>query len=89
MPYKVLRKFFREDRAQDLIEYTLLLGFVALVSAGLMAQSGLGLQGIWGGASSTIALANGGSPDTSTTPPPSGGGGSGSGDHGHGDHDGH
>jgi Flp pilus assembly pilin Flp len=83
MLYRKLKRFLGEDRAQDLIEYSLLIAFVGLVSVGLMSQAGGGVQGIWSGASSTIAVANGGSPDT-TTPPPGNGGGGGDGHH-HGD----
>jgi Flp pilus assembly pilin Flp len=81
MLYGKLKRFLEEDRAQDLIEYTLLMAFLALVSVGLMSQAGTGIQGIWSGASSTIAVANTGGPDTPVTNPPSGGGGH--------DHDGH
>jgi len=34
-----LRNFWNEDHGQDLIEYTLLLAFVALVAAGLFIQA--------------------------------------------------
>ena len=90
MLYQKLRSFLEavleEDRAQDLIEYTLLLGFLALVSASLMLQSGNGLQGIWMSASSTIAVANPSGSDTTPTPtPPPGGGGGGDNSH-QGDH---
>jgi len=81
-----LRRFLDEDRAQDLIEYTLLMACMALVSVGLMSQAGNRLQGVWGGASSTIAVANRGAAVANATSPPSGGGG---GDRdGHGDHGG-
>lgn len=80
MVYRIVRRFLKEDRAQDLIEYTLLLAFLSLVTVGVMGQTGSGLKGIWGGASSTIAVANSGGP---ASPPPSGGDGG-----GHGDRDG-
>jgi Flp pilus assembly pilin Flp len=48
------RKFLREDRAQDLIEYTLILAFVALSSAGLYMGSGQGVQKIWVKANATL-----------------------------------
>jgi len=81
MLFRKLRRFLEDEQAQDLIEYTLLLGFVALVAAGLMSQAGYGVQGIWGTANSTIAQANSSGPTGSQ-----GGGGSGG---GHGDGDGH
>ena len=75
MFYRKLRRFLEEERAQDLIEYTLLLAFVALVSAGLMSQAGSSLLSTWGGASSTIAVANGSGPAAAVTSPPASGGG--------------
>ena len=81
-----LKRLLQEERAQDLIEYTLLIAFVALVSVGLMSQAGSGLQGIWSGAGSTIAVANGNPAAATVTTPPTGGGGGGG---NHGDHDGH
>jgi Flp pilus assembly pilin Flp len=54
------RKFLREDQAQDLIEYTLILAFVALSSAGLYMGSGQGVQKIW--VKANTALAGGGCP---------------------------
>ena len=36
----ILRNFWNEDQGQDLIEYTLLLGFVALASAALFIGAG-------------------------------------------------
>jgi len=43
-----LVRFLREDDGQDLIEYTLLLGFVALASAALFIGAGNAAQSIWG-----------------------------------------
>jgi Flp pilus assembly pilin Flp len=36
----VLRRVRRDDRAQDLIEYALLIGLVALVAVGAVSQVG-------------------------------------------------
>jgi Flp pilus assembly pilin Flp len=36
----VLRRVCRDDRAQDLIEYALLIGLVALVAVGAVSQVG-------------------------------------------------
>jgi Flp pilus assembly pilin Flp len=65
-----LRRFRRDEGGQDLVEYTLLIAFVALVSAGLMSQAGVSLQGIWGGAGSTLAQAAGTSPVAATPAAP-------------------
>jgi Flp pilus assembly pilin Flp len=53
-----LRNFWKEQEGQDLIEYTLLLAFVALVAAGLFIQAGTVTAGIWGTANSMLTSAN-------------------------------
>jgi Flp pilus assembly pilin Flp len=57
-----MRTFFKnirkEEEGQDLIEYTLLLAFVALVAAGLFIQAGTVTAGIWGTANSMLTSAN-------------------------------
>jgi Flp pilus assembly pilin Flp len=40
-------RFVKEESGQDLIEYTLLLAFVALVSAAVFIQAGTSASGIW------------------------------------------
>jgi Flp pilus assembly pilin Flp len=52
------KNFWKEDEGQDLIEYTLLLAFVALVAAGLFIQAGTVTAGIWGTANSVLTSAN-------------------------------
>jgi len=53
-----LRRLWANEEGQDLIEYTLLLAFVALVAAGLFIQAGNVTAGIWTTANSVIASAN-------------------------------
>jgi Flp pilus assembly pilin Flp len=53
-----MARLWREDDGQDLIEYTLLLSFVALASAGLMIGGGASLKGIWTTGNSHLAAAN-------------------------------
>jgi len=43
-----VRTFLIDDRGQDLIEYTLLMAFVALASAALFLGAGGSIKGIWG-----------------------------------------
>lgn len=43
----MLKNFIREEQGQDLIEYTLLLAFVALASAALFIQAGSSISSIW------------------------------------------
>jgi Flp pilus assembly pilin Flp len=47
----------RDEQGQDLIEYTLLLAFVALASAALFIGTGGSVSTIWGSASSSLANA--------------------------------
>lgn len=42
-----LRNFWKEEQGQDLIEYTLLMAFVALASAALFLGAGGNLGNIW------------------------------------------
>jgi Flp pilus assembly pilin Flp len=54
----LLRNFWNDDRGQDLIEYTLLLAFVALASAALFIGAGGQVSGIWSTANSQLVAAN-------------------------------
>jgi Flp pilus assembly pilin Flp len=42
-----LKRLFREEQGQDLIEYTLLLAFVCLASAALFVSAGGAINTIW------------------------------------------
>ncbi len=42
-----LTRFWQEESGQDLIEYTLLLAFVALASASLFLSAGNSVSTIW------------------------------------------
>ncbi len=53
-----LRNLWNEDQGQDLIEYTLLMAFVALASAALFIGAGGSIKGIWGATNSSLAYAN-------------------------------
>jgi len=53
-----MKRFWQDEQGQDLIEYTLLLAFVALASASLYLSAGNSVQGIWSGASSQLSAAN-------------------------------
>ena len=52
------RVLWQDEQGQDLIEYTLLLGFVALASATLFMKSGSSVKGIWSTTSSQLSYAN-------------------------------
>jgi Flp pilus assembly pilin Flp len=53
--------FLRDEQGQDLIEYTLLMAFIALASAAIFTSAGTSIQGIWSSSSSSLAAANGAS----------------------------
>ncbi|HTA45292.1 MAG TPA: Flp family type IVb pilin [Bryobacteraceae bacterium] len=54
-----MQSFWREESGQDLIEYTLLMAFVALASASLFISAGNSVSGIWGVASNQLSNAAG------------------------------
>jgi Flp pilus assembly pilin Flp len=53
----LLKNIIRDEQGQDLIEYTLLLAFVALASAALFTSAGGSVTGIWGAASTNLVNA--------------------------------
>ena len=53
----VMINLLRDEQGQDLIEYTLLLAFVALASAALFVGTGGSVSTIWGAASSNLSNA--------------------------------
>jgi Flp pilus assembly pilin Flp len=53
-----LKSFWQEEQGQDLIEYTLLMAFVALASAALFLGAGGSIKGIWTTSNSQLAAAN-------------------------------
>lgn len=54
---KFLKTFYQEEDGQDLIEYTLLLAFVALASATLFVNAGGSVSSIWGQGSNQLSNA--------------------------------
>jgi Flp pilus assembly pilin Flp len=56
-----LRNFWADEQGQDLIEYSLLMAFVALASAALFLGAGNSIKGIWSTTNSQLAAANTGS----------------------------
>jgi len=52
-----LRNFWQEESGQDLIEYTLLMAFVALASASLFIGAGGSVSAIWIQGSNQLASA--------------------------------
>ena len=54
----ILRNFWNDEQGQDLIEYTLLMAFVALASAALFIGAGSSIKGIWTATNTSLAAAN-------------------------------
>jgi Flp pilus assembly pilin Flp len=54
----IMRNFLNDEQGQDLIEYTLLLAFVALTSASLFIGAGRSVSGIWSVGNSRLVAAN-------------------------------
>jgi Flp pilus assembly pilin Flp len=50
--------FLRDEQGQDLIEYTLLLAFVALASAAIFITAGASVKSIWGKAQTNLTSAD-------------------------------
>ena len=57
----LFKSFWKEDEGQDLIEYTLLMAFVALASAALFQGAGSSVKSVWTKANTQLSQANGAS----------------------------
>jgi Flp pilus assembly pilin Flp len=55
---KTLRNLWIGEAGQDLIEYTLLMAFVALASAALFLGAGNSIMGIWTSTNAQLSAAN-------------------------------
>jgi Flp pilus assembly pilin Flp len=53
----LVRQFLSEDQGQDLIEYTLLLAFVALASSALFLGAGRSVKSVWTASNSQLTAA--------------------------------
>ena len=56
---KLMKSFWKEEEGQDLIEYSLLLGFVALFSVSIYTSVTGNISKIWTNASSALVSAAG------------------------------
>jgi Flp pilus assembly pilin Flp len=54
----IVKNFINDEQGQDLIEYTLLLAFVALASAAIFIGAGNSISGIWSNTNTRLANAN-------------------------------
>jgi Flp pilus assembly pilin Flp len=53
-----LKVFCNEEDGQDLVEYSLLLAFLALATIGLLTNARTSLNGLWGTVSTSLNTAN-------------------------------
>lgn len=58
-----LRNFFREEEGQDLVEYTLLLAFVALAAAAILMNASGSITTIWQSAQTQLENAENNLPE--------------------------
>jgi Flp pilus assembly pilin Flp len=52
-----LKRFWQDESGQDLIEYTLLMAFVALASASIFFSAGNSISGVWQNGSTQLSNA--------------------------------
>ena len=53
----VMKRLWQDEQGQDLIEYTLLMAFVALASAALFISSGGSISQIWSDTNTNLSAA--------------------------------
>jgi Flp pilus assembly pilin Flp len=53
----ILMRFVKDEQGQDLIEYTLLMAFIALASAAIFVQAGASVNSIWKSANTQLSAA--------------------------------
>jgi pilus assembly protein Flp/PilA len=53
-----LKNFIRDEEGQDLVEYALLLGFVALASTAILTSVGQDINALFGTADSKVKAAS-------------------------------
>jgi Flp pilus assembly pilin Flp len=56
--FSFAKSFWKDEQGQDLIEYTLLMAFVALASAALFLGAGGSINGIWTSGNTHLSIAN-------------------------------
>jgi Flp pilus assembly pilin Flp len=53
----ILKNFFQDEQGQDLVEYTLLMGFVAIAVVALFVGASASVSSIWAGTNSQLSAA--------------------------------
>jgi len=57
MNIQMIKAFQQDEAGQDLVEYSLLLGFLALGSLALLSSAGTSVKSIWTSISSNLTTA--------------------------------
>ena len=57
---QLLKRFVREEKGQDLIEYALLAGFISLVAVVAITAVGAGVNGVYNNIDSQVGAIPGG-----------------------------
>ena len=52
-----VQAFLKDEQGQDLIEYTLLMAFIALATAAVFVSSGTSISTIWGSTNAQLSNA--------------------------------
>jgi Flp pilus assembly pilin Flp len=58
MTTAILQRLWKEEEGQDLVEYSLLLAFIALAAVGLLSGTGKTISGLYSSINSTLASAS-------------------------------
>src|SRR5437762_8665241 len=56
--HRIVYKFWRDEEGQDLIEYSLLMTFIAIACLAFIGSGRGAVQGIWSSSNSQVAAAN-------------------------------
>jgi Flp pilus assembly pilin Flp len=67
--HRILREFWTDESGQDLIEYTLILAFVALAAIGVFSSTSGSIDGIWSKAGQKLDDAKNAADAGGSTPP--------------------
>jgi Flp pilus assembly pilin Flp len=55
---QMMQRFWKEEEGQDLVEYSLLLAFIALAAVGLLSGTRSTISGLWSNINNTLASAS-------------------------------
>ena len=58
---ELFKRFVREEKGQDLIEYALLAGFISLVAVAAITSVGQGVNGVYNNINAQVGKIPGGS----------------------------